>query len=443
MLNNIIKHPNLGITTSFTNAHLEKVNHVLPQAVDEFVRRANQKGQFLNWVDLPKHQQERIDEFYSMAEKFKAQTNAKYLTVLGIGGSKHTVEHMLGVNGLNIDNSVLFYSDIDSTSLNRYLARIGNNIKNSNFLVASKSGSTYETKDGMLRMRRMLVEAYKAEGLSEEEANSKAIKHFIAVTDKNPETSELRTLSNKENWLGKLFIHDDVGGRFSSFDDHALFTLAYAGLSKEDMKEVLSGAQEMSKIALESADLSKNSPLAQAAFWASGVLNGIRDSIHIYLGDMFRSTVTMHAQMQNESVKNADKSILLGAECMHHTSEAMYNPANKYSFAFTAPVDHGEASENVVGYTNGICKSNAACGPSMLETVETDKLGLKARTAGALTQLRAFSTVFQEILEKLFKGEKLPEVLDSVLQPHVEFYKKNLKPIGGNIPPVIAGRVSK
>ena len=158
---------------------------------------------------------------------------------------------------------------------------------------------------------------------------------------------------------------------------------------------------------------------------------------------MFRSTVTMHAQMQNESVKNADKSILLGAECMHHTSEAMYNPANKYSFAFTAPVDHGEASENVVGYTNGICKSNAACGPSMLETVETDKLGLKARTAGALTQLRAFSTVFQEILEKLFKGEKLPEVLDSVLQPHVEFYKKNLKPIGGNVPPVIAGRVSK
>ena len=79
----------------------------------------------------------------------------------------------------------------------------------------------------------------------------------------------------------------------------------------------------------------------------------------------------------------------------------------------------------------------------MLETVETDKLGLKAKTAGALTQLRAFSTVFQEILEKLFKGEKLPEVLDSVLQPHVEFYKKNLKPIGGNVPPVIAGRVSK
>ena len=438
-----INHANLGITTSFTNASAEKVQKVLPQAVDEFVKRANVKGQFLNWVDLPKHQQARIDEFYAMADKLKSQTNAKFLTVLGIGGSKHTVEHMLSVNGLNIDNSILFYSDIDSSSLNRYMARIGNDIKNSNFLVASKSGSTFETKDGMLRMRKMLVDAYEADGLSEEEANEKAVKHFVAVTDKNPATSELRTLSDKESWLGKLFIHDDVGGRFSSFDDHALFTLAYAGMAKEDMAEVLTGAQEMSKIALGSSDLTKNSPLAQAAFWANGVLSGIKDSIHIYLGDMFRNTATMHAQMQNESVKNADKTILLGAECMHHTSEAMYNPANKFSFAFTAPADHGVCRENVDGYTGGINKANAECGPSMLERVETKELGLKPITAGALTQSRAFATVFQEIIEKFVRGEELPAVLDSVLQPHVEFYKKNLKPIGGNKPPVEAGKISK
>jgi len=37
----------------------------------------------------------------------------------------------------------------------------------------------------------------------------------------------------------------------------------------------------------------------------------------------------------------------------------------------------------------------------------------------------------------------LPEVLASVLQPHVEFYKKNLKPIEGNQPPVQAGRISE
>ena len=52
----------------------------------------------------------------------KNQSPAKLLTVLGIGGSKHTVEHMLGVNGLNLKgDSVKFFSDIDSVSFNRFM----------------------------------------------------------------------------------------------------------------------------------------------------------------------------------------------------------------------------------------------------------------------------------------------------------------------------------
>ncbi|MCQ2738878.1 MAG: hypothetical protein MJ237_01480 [bacterium] len=441
-LSNVISHSNLGITTKFSNANFNQVEKVLPLAVDEFQKRANKPGQFLNWVDLPKHQLERVDELYTMAENFKNQKETEFLTILGIGGSKHTVEHMLGVNGLNLDDKIKFYSDVDSTSLDRFLARIGGNITNSKFLVASKSGTTYETEDGMNRMRTKLTETYQAKGLSEEDAKKEMAKHFIAVSDANKDISRLRRLSNSENWIGDLYIHDDVGGRFSSLDDHALFTLAYAGMKKEDMIKMLNAAQEMSKIAL-SKDLEKNSPLMQAAFWAGNKLAGIIDGIHVYLGDMFRSTVTMHAQMQNESMKDTAKSILLGAECMHHTSEAMYNPANKYSFMFTAPADHGEAAENVKGYTDAITKANEAVGPSILETVETQGLGLKPETAGALTQLRAFATVYQEILEKLTNGIEMPNVLESVLQPHVEFYKKNLKPDGGNIPPVVAGRISK
>ena len=79
----------------------------------------------------------------------------------------------------------------------------------------------------------------------------------------------------------------------------------------------------------------------------------------------------------------------------------------------------------------------------MLEKLETKELGLCPVTAGAMTQARAFATVYQEIIEKFVRGEELPAVLDSVLQPHVEFYKKNLKPIGGNKPPVEAGKVSE
>ena len=60
-----------------------------------------------------------------------------------------------------------------------------------------------------------------------------------------------------------------------------------------------------------------------------------------------------------------------------------------------------------------------------------------AAAAGALTQLRAYATVYQEIVQAVMTNSQLPEVLASVLQPHVEYYKKNLK--GGVVVP---GRIS-
>ena len=194
---------------------------------------------------------------------------------MGIGGSKHTVEHMLSINGLNVKgDSVEFYSDVDSASLERFLYRLNDNVLESSFMIASKSGSTFETKDGFLRVLAMLEDAYKAKGQSEEEAKKSANKHFIAVTDGNAEKSELRRTSNENGWLGDLYIHDDVGGRFSAFDDHALFTLAWAGMKKEDMTEMLNAAQEMSTIAL-TADLEANDALKEGIFWADAKANGI------------------------------------------------------------------------------------------------------------------------------------------------------------------------
>ena len=65
-----------------------------------------------------------------------------------------------------------------------------------------------------------------------------------------------------------------------------------------------------------------------------------------------------------------------------------------------------------------------------------------AAAAGAVTQLRAFATCYQEIVEAIMTGKELPEVLDSVLQPHVEVYKKNLKPQADGKDVVVAGRIS-
>ncbi len=433
----------IGVSTRYFNTDFAKAEKIMPEVLDSFVKRANKPGQFLNWVGLPEVQLKRVDEIYEMADKLKNQTNAKFLSVLGIGGSKHTVEHMLGINGLNINkDKVLFFSDVDSVSLNRFLHRLDNDVTNSNYLIASKSGSTFETKDGFLKIKQLLEKAYKEKGYNDQAASEMAAKHFIAVTDKNSAGSELRRISDSENWLGKLYIHDDVGGRFSALDDHSLFTLAYAGMDKNDMKEMLNGAKKMSEIAV-TPDMKINDPFAQAAFWVLSKFNNIKTTVHQYMGSMFEDTVNWHSQMQNESVKNTLKQIAKVPDAMHHSAEAHFNPANKYAFALTSPLDLGVAKENAQGYIGALDKSYSNAGPFFNEAVETGVLGLKPEAAGALTQSRAFSTVYQEMIEKAMNKEPLPEVLDSVLQPHVEVYKKNLKPQPGEPDVVVAGRFSK
>ena len=428
---------NSAVKTSFSGVDFSKYASKTSDFVKELASRANKKGHFLNWVNLPSEQLKRVDELYSMVEAFKNQTGNKKLSVMGIGGSKHTVEHMLGINGLNIcHDTVDFYSDVDSISLNRFLARLGD-ITSSNFMIASKSGSTFETKDGFLRVQQMLIDAYAAKGQSQSEAEKSAAKHFIAVTDANSEKSELRRTSIANGWLGDLFIHDDVGGRFSAFDDHALFTLIWAGMKKEDMVKMLNSAQEISELAL-SDDLELNDALKEAIFWADAKLNGIDASVHQYMGSMFENTVYWHAQMQNESVKDTLKQVAKVPDAMHHSAEAHFNPANKLVFALTVPVDKGVCSENAEAYIGALTKSYEVTGAFFREDVETTDMGLTPEAAGAMSMIRAYATVYQEIVQCVMTGKALPEVLDSVLQPHVEFYKKNLK--GGVVVP---GRISK
>ena len=149
---------NSSLKTTFTGIDFSKYNSKVSDFVKEFSSRANQPGKFLNWVNLPQEQIKRLDDIYSLAEKLKAQTGVDKLSVLGIGGSKHTVEHMLGINGLNIcGNKILFYSDVDSISLERFLAKLNNDVLSSNYMIASKSGSTFETKDGFLRIQKIFL----------------------------------------------------------------------------------------------------------------------------------------------------------------------------------------------------------------------------------------------------------------------------------------------
>ena len=100
---------NSSLKTTFSGVDFSKYSSKTSEFVKEFSSRANQPGKFLNWVNLPQEQAKRLDDIYSLASKLKSQTGVDKLSVLGIGGSKHTVEHMLGINGLNLCGDKIYF----------------------------------------------------------------------------------------------------------------------------------------------------------------------------------------------------------------------------------------------------------------------------------------------------------------------------------------------
>ena len=55
---------NADIKTNFSGVEFSKYSSKVSEFVNEFSKRANQKGQFLNWVNLPSEQLKRVDEIY-------------------------------------------------------------------------------------------------------------------------------------------------------------------------------------------------------------------------------------------------------------------------------------------------------------------------------------------------------------------------------------------
>ena len=55
---------NANVTAKFTGVDFSQYSSKVSEFVNEFSSRANKKGQFLNWVNLPQEQAKRVDEIY-------------------------------------------------------------------------------------------------------------------------------------------------------------------------------------------------------------------------------------------------------------------------------------------------------------------------------------------------------------------------------------------
>lgn len=185
--------------------------------------------------------------------EIRPQKAAKFTRVLsvGIGGSALGPEFVADALGHPATDAMTahFIDNTDPEGIARELARLGDALAETIVVVMSKSGSTPETRNGML----VAAEAYREHGLD-------FARHAVAVTG---EGSKLDQQVQKEGWLARFPMWDWVGGRTSEMSAVGLVPGFLQGL---DMDAMLAGAAAMDE-ATRKHDTASNPAALMALMW--------------------------------------------------------------------------------------------------------------------------------------------------------------------------------
>ncbi|HSQ56394.1 MAG TPA: hypothetical protein VLM40_11695, partial [Gemmata sp.] len=170
---------------------------------------------------------------------------------IGIGGSAlgpMFVADALGdpaTDKMRID----FIDNTDPDGIARVLRRLTGRLPETLCIVASKSGGTPETRNGML----LVANAYRDAGFD-------FARHAVAITMAG---SKMDQTATSEGWLARFPMYDWVGGRTSELSAVGLLPAALLGL---DIDGLLAGAAACDT-ATRAKDLKTNPAALMALMW--------------------------------------------------------------------------------------------------------------------------------------------------------------------------------
>ena len=226
---------------------------------------------FLGWLHLPSSiTSEFLDEIQATANTLRDK--CEVIVVAGIGGSYLGARAV--IEALSNSFAWLVADKKNPTILfagnnigEDYLFELTEYLKNKKFGVIniSKSGTTTETAL-TFRLLKKQCEAQRGK------AEAKDV--IVAVTD--AKKGAARTCADKEGYKS-FIIPDNIGGRFSVLTPVGLLPIACAGF---DVKELVSGAQEMERACGKNVPFEKN-PAAQYAAARNGLYSEAGKKIEI------------------------------------------------------------------------------------------------------------------------------------------------------------------
>lgn len=181
----------------------------------------------LGWLSLPETMHEQLEDFVAFAEKVKAE-GTRHVVLLGMGGSSLTPEVLQNVFG-NAEGypELVLLDSTHPTAVKAVEKKI--NLRNTLFIVSSKSGTTIETLS-------LFHYFWKKASL----VNRNPQIHFVAITDPN---TPLMKLAQEKGFRRIFTAPPEVGGRYSAL---TVFGLLPASLIGIDVHKFLDRAWIMS-----------------------------------------------------------------------------------------------------------------------------------------------------------------------------------------------------
>jgi glucose-6-phosphate isomerase len=206
------------------------------------------------------------DDVHSGAVAPPTAGRFRNLVVVGIGGSALGPQLLAdALGGAEQPLTPFFLDNTDADGIQRTLAALGRTeagLAGTLTLVASKSGGTVETRNGMVEMEA----AYAGAGLA-------LPAHAAAVTCAG---SALDRLAAEAGWLARFPLWDWVGGRTSVTSAVGLLPAALLGL---DVDALLAGAAAMDR-ATRVPELRRNPAALLALMWHhAGDGRGAKDMV--------------------------------------------------------------------------------------------------------------------------------------------------------------------
>ncbi len=181
----------------------------------------------LGWIDCIDTMLDQVTVINQIKQDIYAR-GFRHCVLLGMGGSSLAPElfSKLFPDPVNQDHLSLDVADNTSPDVVKRLNQ-SLNLKQTLFIVASKSGATIES-DSLFRFFYKQIEDADID---------KAGQHFIAITDAD---TALADLANQKDFLHCFINPDDVGGRFSALSYFGLVPAALLGI---DIAQLLAAAK--------------------------------------------------------------------------------------------------------------------------------------------------------------------------------------------------------